>query len=239
MHNVYEFIKWALTHVDPKTVVKSGSYALPSEEIGVDPVHYLYGTVWTQTTQQALDWKYADYYGTTKYSDPPMTREEYNAITDSWRPIDRATDCQGLLDAYMTYELGERTDISADMNYKYWCEDKGKISVIDRPYVIGEAVFMQSSSSGKMTHIGWICGFTDSGDPLVVEARGIKYGVVITRLNARNWTHRGLMTKKFCYTEPKPTTIGILFEVPFDALNAVSVMDDLGNEYRLRLEMIK
>lgn len=237
MHNIYNFIKWALTHADPKTIVKSGSYPLPSEEIGVDPVHYLFGTVWTQTTKQALDWKYIDYYGTTKYSNPPMTREEYDRITGNWKPTDHATDCQGLLDAWFRLEGGDPTmDINADMNYKYWCKDKGKIKEISRDFVIGEAVFMQSSSSGKMTHVGWVCGFTDSGEPLVVEARGIKYGVVITRLNARNWTHRGLMLEKFIYAEPKPTTIGILFEVPIDALNAVSVMDDLGNRYVLRLE---
>lgn len=46
-----------------------------------------------------------------------------------------------------------------------------------------------------MTHVGWICGFDSDGTPLVVEARGLRYGVVVTRLDTRPWTHRGIMDK--------------------------------------------
>ena len=46
-----------------------------------------------------------------------------------------------------------------------------------------------ANSNGKMTHIGWICGSVN-GEPLVVEARGLSYGVVITKLSQRGWTHR-------------------------------------------------
>ncbi len=48
-----------------------------------------------------------------------------------------------------------------------------------------------------------MCGFFGS-DPLVVEARGIKYGVVITRMSQRAWKYRGLMTKIFSYEDPEP-----------------------------------
>ena len=228
MHNVYDFVKWGLTHVDPETLIKSANYPIPQDQIGVDPVHYLYGTVWTQTTKQALDWKYNDYYGNPDKCNPPMSREEYDKLTGGWRPIDHATDCQGLLDAYMRLECDEPTmDINADMNYKYWCEDKGKLSEIDRPYVIGEAVFM-ANASGKMTHVGWVCGFTDSGHALVMEARGIRYGVVITRLSARGWTHRGLMLNKFDYTEPQPAPTKVRFAVesPYQRGMAFKKMQD-------------
>ena len=53
----------------------------------------------------------------------------------------------------------------------------------------------------KKTHIGWVCGFDKNGNPLVVESRGLKYGVVITKLFGRGWDYRGLMTKLFSYAE--------------------------------------
>lgn len=196
MKSVYPFVGWALTHVDPATKLKSASYPIPSELVGSDPWHYLYGTTRTQTTKANLNERFENYY-----KDHGYTRTEYDKITGNWAATDYATDCQGLLDAYLTYECGEKTDWNADYNYKYVCESKGEVSKIDRPYVIGEALFM-ARSNGTMHHIGWVCGFTDSNEPLVVEARSLKYGVVITKLSARTWTHRGLMTKKFDYTPP-------------------------------------
>lgn len=174
MYNVHDFIVWA------KSVV--GIW------------QYLFGSVRVKTDQATLDRYYEKHY----YKQ--MTRAQYDAITASWDREGYATDCQGLLDAYLTYERGEKTDINADTNYKCWCEDKGKIGAINRPYVIGEALFM-ARSDGTMHHVGWVCGFGDDGDPLVVEARGIAYGVVITKLSKRPWSHRGLMTKKFDYQE--------------------------------------
>lgn len=235
MYNVYDFIGWALTHADPNTIPKSATFPVSSGLIGVEPAHYLYGTVWRETTAYALNERYTNYYSRF------YSRAEYDEITADWKPTDHATDCQGLLDAWLTYEVGEKTDINADMNYRYWCKEKGSVA-LDRPYVIGEALFMQNNS-GKMTHVGWVCGFTDSGEPLVVEARGIKYGVVITRFNSRNWTHRGLMLEKFDYTEPVPEKV--VFEVasPYKrgeaylamqkALDAAGYTDSEGN----RLEM--
>lgn len=174
MYNVNDFIVWA------KSVV--GIW------------QYLFGSVRVKTNQATLDRYYENHY----YKQ--MTRAQYDAITASWDREGYATDCQGLLDAYLTYECGEKTDINADTNYKCWCENKGKIEDINRPYLIGEALFIQAKDGSRMTHIGWVSGFTDSGTPIIVEARNIKYGVVETTLNNR-WTHRGLMTKKFDYQE--------------------------------------
>lgn len=198
MYNVYDFIAWALSHADPNTILKSSNFPIAKDKIGTEPWHYLFGTVKVHTNQYWLNERFNNYYSAHGW-----TREEYDKVTGSWLPEDWATDCQGLLDAWMTYEAGEKTDINAQMNYVGWCTDKGKISEIDRPYVIGEALFAYSSSSKKMTHVGWVCGFTDSGDVLAVEARGIRSGVVITKMSDRSWTHRGLMTTKFDYTEPK------------------------------------
>ncbi len=195
MHNVYEFIGEALRHVDPATKPKSAIYPIPSELVGSDQWYYLHGSFGQAVTDWLIEYRWKRHYCNV------MTRAKYDSYVSKWKKNeDHVTDCQGLLDAYLTYVVGEYTDINADTNYREWCEQKGLISKITRDYVIGEAVFMDNS--GTKNHIGWICGFTDGGEPLVIEARSIAYGVVITNLSSRNWTHRGLMTKRFDYTAP-------------------------------------
>lgn len=235
MTSVLDFIRWALTHVDPNTIPKSATFANgTATNIGKEPWHYLYGTVRTKTTPSRIKERWENYYSSHGWS-----REAYDNATAGMQPDDYATDCQGLLDAYLTYVQGEKTDVNADYNYRKWCTGKGKISEIERPYKLGEAVFM-ANSGGKMKHIGWICGLDSDGEPLVVEARGLNYGVVVTRLEDRAWTHRGLMTKKFDYKEEQP--MAIKFEVikPMlkgdgvkemqKALNATGYTDDNGNK---------
>lgn len=209
MYKVKDFIPWALSHAKGHT----------------QPWHYLFGSVRVQTTKATLDRYYENHYATQ------MTRARFDELTADWLPTDYATDCQGLCDAYLTYECGEQTDINADMTYRLWCTDKGKIDDINRGYVIGEAVFM-CNSAGKMKHIGWVCGF-DGSEPLIVEAKGIAYGVVVTRFYDGNWTHRGLMTKKFDYTEENmidfnqtsPMQQGMTFAKMQDVLNDCGYTD--------------
>ena len=233
MTNILDFIRWALTHVNPNTVSSGAVLANgTATNVGTEPWHYLYGTVKSKTTAARIEERWRNHYSKT------WTREAYDRATAAMSPDDYATDCQGLLDAYLTYVQGEKTDVNADYNYRKWCTDKGRISEIERPYKLGEAVFM-ANSRGKMSHVGWICGLDLDGELLVVEARGLSYGVVITRLEDRPWTHRGLMTKKFDYKEDKP--MATKFEVikPMlkgegvkamqNALNANGYTDDNGN----------
>lgn len=193
---IEDFIKWALTHAKRSTIPSDAQLPLPIAQCGTDPWNYLFGSVRVMTTQATID-----QYFNNHYKDK-MTRAQYDAITNSWSRTGYATDCQGTLDAYLTYACNEKTDINAHMNYTSWCTDKGTIASINRPYVVGEALFMYSTASKKMTHVGWVCGFRANGEPLVVEARGISYGIVVTEFSKRNWTHRGLMTAKFNYTKP-------------------------------------
>ena len=235
MTNVLDFIRWALTHVDPNTVPSGAVLANgTATNVGAEPWHYLYGSVRTNTTATRIAERWKNYYSSHGWS-----REAYDNATAKMQPDDYATDCQGLLDAYLTYVQGEKTDINADYNYRKWCTGKGKTSEIERPYELGEAVFM-ANAKGRITHVGWICGLDSDGEPLVVEARGLSYGVVVTRLEDRAWTHRGLMTKKFDYKEDEP--MAIKFEVikPMlkgdgvkamqNALNANGYTDDNGNK---------
>ena len=234
MTNILDFIRWALTHVDPNTVPSGAVLANgTATNVGAEPWHYLYGTVRTKTTQSRIAERWKNYYSSHGWS-----KESYNNATAKMQPDDYATDCQGLLDAYMTYVQGEKTDVNADYNYRKWCTGKGKTSEIERPYELGEAVFM-ANSGGKMKHIGWICGLDVDGEPLVVEARGLSYGVVVTRLEDRPWTHRGLMKKKFDYKgdEPmatkfeviKPMLKGDGVKAMQNALNVNGYTDDNGD----------
>ena len=234
MTNVLDFIRWALTHVNPNTI-PSGAVLVggTATNVGAEPWHYLYGTVRTKTTPSRIKERWENYYRSHGWA-----KESYDNATSGMQPDDYATDCQGLLDAYLTYELGEKTDVNADYNYRKWCTGKGKTSEIERPYELGEAVFM-ANAKGRITHVGWICGLDSDGEHLVVEARGLSYGVVVTRLADRPWTHRGLMTKKFDYKgdEPmatkfeviKPMLKGDGVKAMQNALNVNGYTDDNGN----------
>ena len=235
MKSIFNFIRWALTHVDPNTVPNNAFLVNgTATNIGTEPWHYLYGTIRSKTTKALIEERWVNFYSSHGWN-----RSTYDNITNNFKSDDYATDCQGLLDAYFTYELGIKTDINANYNYVNWCTDKGPIDKITRPYVIGEALFMVNKS-GKMTHIGWICGFGVDGVPLVVEARGLSNGVVITRLDNRSWTHRGLMTKKFEYEEEHDMPIRIEKTNPMlqgeyisalqIAMNALGYTDANGNE---------
>ncbi|MBR6428108.1 MAG: peptidoglycan-binding protein [Clostridia bacterium] len=192
-HSVSKFIRWALTHIDPATIPTNANLYLAAESCGTSPWEYLYGSVRVSTSQTTINNFFGNYY--TTY----MERTQYDDITNDWSRSTYACDCQGLLDAWMTHEEGVTTDINVQMNYNNWCTSKGEIASITRDWVVGEAVFVYSTKLQKMSHIGWICGFDESGIPLVVEARGVAWGVVVTRLTDRSWTHRGLMTVQFNY----------------------------------------
>lgn len=189
MKNVLDFIEFALSHADPKTVPIG---AKMSAKVGINGVwQYLYGTRGQLCTKKLLDRAYDTYYRMNEW-----TRDEFDNVTEGWIGVEHVTDCEGLLDAF----LG--SDVRANDNYVSYCTDKGLIAAIDRPFVIGEAVF--NGSDTKKTHVGWVCGFLKD-DPLVVEAKGLKYGVVVSRMSKRAWKYRGLMTKKFEYAyQPKP-----------------------------------
>lgn len=231
MYKVIDFIKWALVRVKPESLISGAELALPEDECGLEPWEYLFGSVRVRTDQATLDRYYNQHY----YKQ--MTRAQYDAITASWSRTGYATDCQGLLDAYLTYEKGEPTDINTEANYRLWCDDKARIGETDRPYRIGEAVFRENED-GRMVHVGWVCGF-DGAEPLIVEARSIRFGVVITRLSKRSFTHRALMSKKFDYEEESmpiilkkttPMIQGEMIKQLQQALNGLGYTDSSGKK---------
>lgn len=187
MKNILTYVKFALSHAKPSSVPKGADFPFPVGDDGV--WEYLYGTRGQVCTEYLLNRAYDSYY--RKHG---MSRADFDAATKGWveRGV-RVCDCQGLLDAF----LGN--DVKANNCYTSYCTEKGACDKISRPYVIGEAVFMGKAT--EKTHVGWVCGFDKNKNPLVVESRGLKYGVVITKLFGRGWDYRGLMTKKFTYDD--------------------------------------
>lgn len=229
-----DFICWGLTHA--ASVPAGAQLPIPTNDCCTEPWHYLFGSVRVKTTDSTI----ARYRN--EYIKRGWKPETYDYYTKNWKSTECATDCQGLLDAYLTYECGEKTDINADMNYNYWCTEKRTATKDYGSYTIGDALFM-ANSKGKMTHVGWVCGFTHTGEPLVVEARGLAYGVVITRLTERPWTHTGRMTVKFNYEEEEseeqtmvkakfeitsPMHTGAAYKAMQTALNAAGYTDGDG-----------
>ena len=124
-----------------------------------------------------------------------------------WRETaERVWDCQGLVEGYINDMTGQNIDVRARNNFSSWCEPKGQGTIPAQYRVPGAAVF----SGWPISHVGYLVEPVNPSDPAgdwwVIEARGVAYGVVKTRLLARSWTRWGLMTKYFEYDAAAPET---------------------------------
>ena len=121
-----------------------------------------------------------------------------------WRETaERVWDCNGLAEGLYKDFSGVDINTKARYNYSGWCDPKGKGDIPVERRVPGCAVFIYNSSSGYITHVGYLVEPVEAdkpeGDWYVIEARGVKYGVVKTKLNSRPWNRWGWMTKYFDY----------------------------------------
>lgn len=189
MKNAKDFVRFALYHAKAETIPAGAVLPLDAEECGRDPWEYLPGTAGEAVSEELLEGRFNDYYRHFGW-----TRERFDHMTENFvvKGV-HACDSQGLLSAF--------TGLAATPNFCYsaWCTDKGEIGKIRRPYAIGEALFF-SDEDGRKVHTGFVCGML-GGEPLVVEARGLGFGVCVTRLGERPWTHRALITKQLLYDE--------------------------------------
>lgn len=123
-----------------------------------------------------------------------------------WRKnAQRVWDCNGLAEGIYEDYTGVNINTKARYNYSGWCGTKGKGVVPAKHKRPGVAVFMHSSDAGYITHVGYLVepvnASVPSGDWYVIEARGVKYGVVRTKLSDRNWNRWGIMNKYFDYSD--------------------------------------
>lgn len=134
----------------------------------------------------------------TQYSGKQKTQALY------WREnASRVWDCNGLSEGLYEDYTGVNINTKARYNYANWCDPKGTGSIPDKYKVPGAAVFIYSSSAGYITHVGYLYepvnASNPTGDWYVIEARGVMYGVVRTKLSERGWNRWGWMTKYFDY----------------------------------------
>lgn len=146
---------------------------------------YIMGA-WGQAPSKLSSWYFTGQYDGT---------DETYAI--KWRDTcTRVFDCNGLFEGYYHDQTGININARARNNYTQWCQTRGTGKIPADRRVPGAAVFILSN--GVATHVGFLERPVDaskpSGDWYVIEARGVRYGVVRTRLNARGWNAWGLMT---------------------------------------------
>jgi len=123
-----------------------------------------------------------------------------------WREnAERVWDCAGLAEGYYRDMTGADVNTRARYVYSGWCSVKGEGKIPAGRRVPGAAVFIHSASEGAITHVGYLVEPVDAknpaGDWYVIEARGVMYGVVRTKLSERGWNRWGLMDKYFDYAQ--------------------------------------
>ena len=131
-----------------------------------------------------------------------------------WREnAERVWDCNGLAEGIYEDWSGVNINTKARYNYSGWCSIKGTGTIPAKHRVPGAAVFWGSKAS-SITHVAYLYKPVNSakptGDWYIIEARGVNYGVVKTKLSSRKPNFWGLMSKYFdydnedyVYTEPK------------------------------------
>lgn len=122
-----------------------------------------------------------------------------------WREhASRVWDCNGLAEGLYKDYAGVSIDTQAKYNYKQWCDPKGKGVIPAKYRVAGAAVFWGDSAT-NIHHVGYLYkpvkADNPQGDWYLIEARGVMYGVVRTKLLSRKPDFWGWMTRYFDYGE--------------------------------------
>ena len=116
----------------------------------------------------------------------------------------RVWDCNGMAEGIYEILTGISIDSKARYNYRDWCGVKGAGKIPLKYRVPGCAVFW-GSSAGSIHHVGYlekpVKASEPEGDWYIIEARGVMYGVVRTKLLSRDPNFWGLMTKYYDYGE--------------------------------------
>ena len=147
--------------------------------------------------------KLSEWYFSGQYTGGALEKANY------WREhAPRVFDCQGLADCYVTENAGMGwINVRARNNYADWCGIKGDGKIPDARKTEGAAVFRRGAK--YIEHVGYLVRPVDennrAGDWIVVEAKGVYYGVVETKLNSGKWNCWGWMTKYFDYAEQPET----------------------------------
>ena len=148
----------------------------------------------------------------TQYSGKQLTKAKY------WREhAQRVWDCNGMVEGIYEDYAGVDINSKARYNYAEWCSPKGKGMIPVEYRVPGAAVFWSDSGASSIHHVAYLLEPVTKGKPegdwYIIEARGVMYGVVKTRLNARKPNYWGLMSKYIDYANVLENAETITFTV--------------------------
>ena len=120
----------------------------------------------------------------------------------------RVWDCNGLAEGLYKDFSGVDINTKARYNYSQWCNPKGKGLIPAKYRVPGAAVFWGDTAS-NIHHVAYLYkpvkADVPAGNWYIIEARGVMYGVVMTKLNDRKPNFWGWMTKYFNYDQKVPS----------------------------------
>lgn len=155
------------------------------------------GYIMGATGQDPKKWATASWWY-TQYSGSQKEKALY------WRShAKRVWDCNGLAEGFYRDVTGIDINTKARYNYTGWCSVKGAGKIPNQHKVPGLAVFIGKTPQ-TITHVGYLVAPVEKskpdGDWYVIEARGVMYGVVKTKLNSRGWNYWGYMDKYFDYS---------------------------------------
>lgn len=115
----------------------------------------------------------------------------------------RVWDCNGMAEGIYKDFSGVDINTKARYNYAGWCGIKGTGTIPASMRVAGAAVFW-GGSAADIHHVAYLYKPVDASNPAgdwyLIEARGVMYGVVKTRLSSRKPNFWGYMDKYFDYS---------------------------------------
>ena len=156
-------------------------------------------------------WKVNGWYYSQYAQSPYGARQHAQAL--SWRKsCARVWDCNGMAEGIYEIHTGVNIDSKARYNYAQWCDPKGKGTIPAAYRAPGAAVFWSGGGyAADIHHVAYLYKPVDparpEGDWYIIEARGVMYGVVMTRLYERKPDYWGWMTKYFDYDSEGETFV--------------------------------
>lgn len=186
---VLDFVKFIQQMVAEKAGYLMGSYCQNPKTGYLD----------LNVTKVKSSWKPTGWYY-TQYSGKQREKALY------WREhAKRVSDCAGLAEGVYEINTGECVNTKARFIYSQWCTNiKGKGMIPAKYRVPGACVFWSDSSAGSIHHVAYLEKPVVSGKPdgdwYIIEARGVMYGVVRTKLYSRKPNYYGWMEKYYDYS---------------------------------------
>lgn len=202
-----DFSNFLFEIVDPATLIPGTYFCDKETKIGSRKSCYLMGTLGQTVTKDLLDYCYKKYYN-------DIAKAEFEKITKNWVSEKRqAFDCEGVLDCFAG------VDINANMCYKYNCslKDSDALAAIRaNASAYRGAAFFKVNGLGKIHHVGFLAGIADNGDYLIIEAKGLRYGVIMSRYNLKDWQLCGIPDKLLSFDDKKKLQLIIDGKIIFD-----------------------